>query len=251
MGTRVPESPVSKEVAFSVLARDLDTARSPKEVLRHLNALYGGLCDPATAGNRARTFLLADGLPALIRHLGGTTTSDSTRLLKDMSSAIPDAAAKALTELLRNMDAATVGRIATTGVTSSLLDVLKSAPTVMGRSAATRGLLRIAEAQPAQHTLMADAGVVNLVLALYHKIGADPEVNWGDPFIRDTLDLGATLVRVLVRAKTTVVLQLRHSISASKSEGVWNSLVLLQVSLYPVLAMLACLQSRTLVSFPD
>jgi hypothetical protein len=231
MGTRVPDPPVSNEDAFSALARDLGTARSPEEILEHLSALYGALCDPATGADRANRFLLADGLPAVIRHLMGAATSEGKIKPEDLSSAIPDAAAGALTELFRHMDAPMVGRITTAADILALIDALRSAPTLISRSAATDALLKLAEAQPTHHKLMADAGVFDLVSALYDIIGAQPRMNWEDPLIRDTLDVGAALVRVLVRSKTAAVAQLRRSISASKADVVFNALVILQVSL--------------------
>jgi hypothetical protein len=231
METRAPANPVSEEDAFNVMTKDLDTARSPKKVLEHLKALYVGLCDPGTAGNRARSFLLGDGLPAVIRHLSSAATSDGTLELEGKSSAISDAAAQALTELLRHMDAPMVSRIITTAETSALIEALTSAPTLMSRAAATRALLKIAEGQPTQHQFMASAGAFVLVLALYDTIGAQPQVNWEGPFISDTLDLGADPVRMLVRSNTVAVLQLRRSISKSRVDVAFASLVILQVSL--------------------
>jgi hypothetical protein len=242
MGTRIPETLVSNEDAFSELARDLGTARSQEEILEHLNALYGALCDPATGADCAHRFLLADGLPAVIRHLTGTAASEGTIKPEDLSYALADAAAKALTELIRHMDAPLVGRITTAADILALIGALRSAPTLVSRSAASDALLKLAEAQPTHHKLMADAGVFDLVLTLYDIIGAQPQMNWEDPLIRDTLDVGAALVRLLVRSKTAAVAQLRRSISASKADVVFNALVVLQVSL--VLLTPCCLVAK-------
>jgi hypothetical protein len=233
MGTRAPETPVSEEAAFSVLAKDLDTAKSPKRILQHLNALHAGLCDSVTAGERARSFLLADGLPAVIRHLCGIGTSDNAAHL--MSCAVSVEAANVLTELLRHMDAP-MWRSTTTAETLQLTKALKSAPTLLGCCVATRALLKIAEAQPTQHEDMANADVFRLVHALYKAIRAEPRSRW-DPFMLDTVDQGAALARVLVRSETVAVDQLRDITSGAPADGVFDCLFIVQVSL---LILCAC-----------
>jgi hypothetical protein len=218
-----PKSRVQREKELKSLAKDLRTETSPSTILKHLKALNIALSDPQTSDPDALVFLRAGGLPALIRHLtgnaasGGTHTSDTT-----LSARIAYAGETLKHVLLSN---AVMAELASdTGVVPSLIGVLRSTPSPVAQSAAAQGLMLIAHGQAAHRGVMAEAGVVGMVLDLYVTFVAAQSLPWA--LMEPPLDLA----RLLVCSQMGGVEDLARGIQSLERTRCFGALVVLQVS---------------------
>ncbi len=220
MGTRALETLV---VRINKIAEDLRTTTSPKVAMERLEALITTF-DEFSTDNGPSVFLLAGGAPAIIRLLRGTATLDATSDadLDGISSAISGQAAEVLSELLLTASPQTAELVATTSQIPPLLHALRDAPNDVGRAAAGRTLLMLADARPASCRAMAEAGAVGAVVAAY--VGTLP-VAWEMGFAEAALELG----RRLVRSEPAAARDLVSAIHASESIPVFGALLFLQV----------------------
>jgi hypothetical protein len=211
-------------ITCETLAEELRTETTALAILHHLAGLVAELDDAQTGPQWAHLFLRAGGLPAVIRHLRGTPAGGATPNLTPLSCHISHKAGEALLSLLHHRDAAHAELRNITNILPPLLDAMRHAPALYARSAATRVLLALAEAQPKECWAMAAGGVVALVLSLY-------EVAWELPrdLASDVATPGADLVCTLVRSGTDAVKELREAILSETAVHSFVALLLLQV----------------------
>jgi hypothetical protein len=235
METTAPKPRAREKDVFRTLAEDLRTEASPDTILEHLEVLITGLDDPLSgddkvhtleeagkvAASRARIFLKAGGLPAVIRHLRGATTSDAP------SGAISSRAATALWELLKRNDAVMAELHVAENVMLPLLDALRDAPAPVARSVAAQALLDIAGVHPGQGKVMAEAGVIGMVVAYHILIGALPEQ--GSDLPEAASNPAAALACVLMGSSMVAVRDLRRAILGPEADQAFAALFVLQV----------------------
>jgi hypothetical protein len=171
-----PNSPMSKEAAIQKLADDLRTETLPATILADLKALDSALNNEVVGDKLALVFLHACGLPTLIQHLGGSVTSAGTTDADAMASAIPGAAAVALSRIfnmVQDRGALLVELQSIPGVIATLTAVFRDAR-LPARFFALTTLSMLATAQPTECKGMVEGGVVELVLKYFFDVGAMP-----------------------------------------------------------------------------
>lgn len=234
MGTTPSESRAPEGDAFQKLAEDLRTETSAKAIVSRLDALITGIRgplnadNPLTADKRAASFLQAGGLPALIPLLRGIATSGATSASGATSHDTSDKAAQALLALL-SINSATRTELSTaTNAVPPLIDAFRAAPTPEARSAAAAMLHMLAVAHPEECGAMAEAGVVELVIAFYIDVGnMSPDV-W-DAFVAQDFFPPGTLVRSLVCSGPRAANDLGRVISGPQALSAFTALIVLQV----------------------
>jgi hypothetical protein len=212
------------------LADDLQRDTSAIAILTCLRALVASFEDPVEADKRALLFVRAGGLPPVIHHLRGTVTADGTPDQGITSNAISSTAAEAVLGLLTLSDVTVAEHSVARGVIPSLLDALRDAPSMLGRSKAAYVLFAIANAHPKECRTIADAGVVGLVLAFYNDIYSLPSGIWESNFATELAGPPGALVRVLVQLETGAANDLRRAICARAAAPAFNALLLAQVT---------------------
>lgn len=214
------------------LAKELLMETSPETILQNLQAIKVSFCRPldlATAGRGPLKFLRAGGLPAVVRHLRGTATSGAANDPDASPSAISNAAAEVMSELLSDrackMGACTLAEVkAATGVVPPLIDALRDAASNKARAMAAHTLGILAKAQPPDSRAMAEAGVIGLVLDFYAKIGDLSErENLGN--LAPATDLACWLVC----SQAVAARDLREAICGADTFQTYAALALLQV----------------------
>jgi hypothetical protein len=221
MGTRAPRRPTDEEATFQKLAEDLRLETSPQTIFACLTALKEGLDDRHTAGHRTRIFLQAGGLPPLIRHLMGTTKTSETHDTRIDPSDLSDEAARALSRLLSQDEITSELRVAK-GLVPPLIEALGKAPATTARTCAAFGLALLAEDQQGERRAMVEAGVLELVFALYDTLA---EAAW----LTNIECQAAVLVCELVCAKAIRARELERAIRGAGPVGKFSAMVLLQV----------------------
>jgi hypothetical protein len=148
-----------------------------------------------------------------------------------MSSAVSDKAGELLSALFRIDDATRAEFENATNLIPPLIDALRSAPRLAGRSLAAYLLQVLADEHPEECTPMVEAGTVSLVLALYRDVWRlhpeqwDPSVAWG------LLEPAAALVHVLVRSETGAAQALRQGICSLQEYDTFIALLVVLVRL--------------------
>jgi hypothetical protein len=209
--------------AMQRLAEDLRTKTSLRGIVKCLNELCDGLGDQATGEKVAAAFLRAGGLPALIPHLGVTTTSTRPQdVCKPFL--IPLDAAYAIARLVCPEKSALGEVWAATGVITPLIEVLRDGPNMLSRGVALNSLLALADARPEQCKAMAKAGVMGIVLELsLHDNQLPPDSGCG---------LGGSLpglARALVESELGAARELERAIRAPETVQCFGALLLLLV----------------------
>jgi hypothetical protein len=224
METRAPKRSTNEEATFQKLAEDLRQETSPQVIFSCLKALREELDDPHTAGHRTHIFLQAGGLLPLIRHLMGTTSTTSSQAHASPidPSDLSHEAARTLSWVLGQGETALELRVAK-GLLPPLIDALRGAPAMPARTTAAFGLAMLAEAQPGERRAMVEAGVLDLVFALYDDLA---EEAW----LTNTECQAANLVCELMRDKVVRARELERAIRGAGPVGKFSALVLLQIS---------------------
>jgi hypothetical protein len=216
------------------LAEKLRTATSAERLLEHLSVALSAFSNAVAllkAGDETTlAFLRAGGLPTLIRHLGAPATplrsprADVTPA--DISLAISEVAAAALRALFHCSDTVTAELGAAPGVIPALADALRDAPSVMSRSVSAAALGVLADAEPLRCNIMAEAGVMGLLLSLHRDLwesvaDADVATELGPPVVG--------LANMLLGTQPAAAHQLGEAISAVDSVESFTALIVLQV----------------------
>ncbi len=179
--------------------------------------------DESAADNGPAVFLRGGGALAVIRLLRGTATLDASADT-GISFAISSQAAQVLSELLLVAPSLMAELVETAHLIPPLLDALRDAPDDMGRAAAARTLLELADARPESCRAMAEAGGVRAVVAAY--VGTQP-VAWELGFAEAGLELG----RRLVQSERAAARDLISTIRAPETIPAFAALLFLQVTL--------------------
>jgi hypothetical protein len=219
MGSKSPATSSSEKAVVLKLAEDLRTEASSKSVLKSIKLLCKGLKCPYRGDAVASTFLRADGLLALIRHIQGTASP--TACQDAMQFVVSEKAAAALRALLRTSEAVRDQLGNLPGIMTPLVDTLHDA-SVEGRCAAAEALVALYAAEPAQSAAMADACVIGLTLSLYIDLLEAPE--------GPILSMGpAMLVRALVSSARDAACDLEQAIRGPGNVQAFAALTILQV----------------------
>jgi hypothetical protein len=177
MGPKAHRGLSAEEVALQKVSKDLQKLPQkllkeslPETTLNHLEVLIDCLQDDQTHDTRALVFLEASGLGRLVRHLRGTAALHATPNTAIPPSAISAEAAVALRLVLRPTMAVTRQLWGDTSVVPALIDALRDAPDMHARYAAVEALYIFSTSQ-CECRAMAEAGVFELLLALFRDVG--------------------------------------------------------------------------------
>jgi hypothetical protein len=195
------------------------------------DAIPGGLPGqaPPEGDCQVACHLSRNSTPDVTSQSSATSNATSHATPDAMRRAITDTAGKALAALLNVNDAtrAVVGNA--TDSIPPLIDALRAAPTLKARSFASHLLHTVADAYPEECMAMAEAGVVGLVLALYHDIWSSSWDKWNLSYARNLSDAPAFLVHVLVGSGTGAADDLRRAICSRQTVDAYIALQLVQV----------------------
>jgi hypothetical protein len=226
MGKKRNASIVSRDAAMQRLAEDLRTNTSPMIILKCLKALKKGLDDHTKHGDAfAIGFLRAGGLSAIIRHLGAAPiTLTPTVEQYIMRSRIPGEAARVLSALFHHCYGDLVAELRlATGVVEPLIDILRDAP-LLSRCPVATALMALAEAQPAELTVMAEAGLMGLLLGICADVVEAPPAT-------QLMEGLSGLTVMLVDAASVAAQDIERAIRSPDAARSFITLVILQVPL--------------------
>lgn len=208
-----------QEEEFQRLAEDLATETSAKAILQFLPKLFGALdAEVAEGGNLPPAFLLAGGVPTVIRLLQGNPTAD----------AAPDAVrrniAMAAGACLDRVTYCCAGKhtVLPAKLVPALTSALRDAPHIIARMAAAKAMVSIAASEAEQRRAMAEGGVIGLVLAFLLDAGDDFE---------DVDKFGAVwvLARDLVCWEMAAVREIRRAMCTADADLAFMAVQVLMV----------------------
>jgi hypothetical protein len=172
------------------LAQALSVELCENLLSMRIEALKTALSDAQTADFVAMVFLGEHGLPAMIRHLRGSYTPDSSSIKNSASTALSFKAAETLGHLLGNIVVISHVSFEKTLV-PGLLAALRDAPHDFGRCVAATALVIHGAAEEEHRKAIAEAGGVGCLLAAYTGVG---DSAWESGGAESILELGRMLV---------------------------------------------------------
>jgi hypothetical protein len=217
MGSERCPGSESARAAVKKLAETLGREKSPQNPRNLLGELSQAVDNPATRDDLAVVFLQAGGLPGVVRQLSGFAESSCTA---DPLVTMSDTVATALSAIFRCTGAIEEAGILT-GIVAPLIDAFHARPLSVRRAAA-HALCVVAVVQPEQAKAMAEAGVLQLVLAYYSEC-----VDVG--YASKTLMPAVFLAQRLVQSQRDAARQLEEAIRAPQIDQAFAALVVLQV----------------------
>jgi hypothetical protein len=253
--TEAPESSSQDIALFQSFAESFPKKTSAKAIKKCLTALIVRLGDPLTANPCAQMFMQAGGLPVLIRHLRGEVTMDARQDTSIRNNDISSTSGKALAALLSHLTPEEFD--APINIMSPLISALRDAPAVAGRSAAAQALLLLVNARPEECRTLAEAGVVQIVLAYDVELSGLPDSIWTTAMAENWAEPASALVCALIQRRNAAAQELCLATQAKQVPLRFAALIFLQVchSAYTHKAALlqrnqiACRVSSLLVCF--
>jgi hypothetical protein len=237
MATEDPAIGQEDREAIIKLAEDLRTAPFEVYALQAVISLLKRLHDPESRDSLLGIFLEAGGLPSLIQHFCGT--SPLSQRSRPDAMELTERAGKILTLLLRSKcDTKPLTEVAA-DIIPRLVEILR-AGTLRDRCTAAELLEQVSRDYLTAASMMAEAGVVKLLLPLYIKVQDEPQAEIesapaaGLAFRLATSDEGASS-------------QLVTAFQARDTPQAFAAMTMLQVCL--VVTCIATLISKTLAAF--